>query len=176
MDELQRLAELVRKRNAVEREIGAIIHRPAINSHIGEYIAATVFHVALNTAANSKSFEGTFSDGPLAGKSVEVKCYGRLEELLDMQPDGQPDFYLVMTGPAGTAATARGVSRPFTIAQVFLFEGPTLSRFLQQRAEPAGADKVVGAEFWKTAEIYPEQRNTLLELSSEQRNQLQLFL
>ena len=42
---LERLAELLRERNRVSTEIAALIGRPALNSHVGEYIASQVFDI-----------------------------------------------------------------------------------------------------------------------------------
>ena len=47
MDDLERLALLVRQRNEVEVEITRIIGRPAQIGQIGEYIAAKVFRIAM---------------------------------------------------------------------------------------------------------------------------------
>lgn len=99
MNNLEQLAELIRKRNALEREIKALIGRPAAIGHIGEYIAATVFDIALEESATQKGIDGHFTDGPLKDRTVNIKWYARREGLLDITPDGLPDYYLVLTGP-----------------------------------------------------------------------------
>jgi len=43
MTDLRKLAELIRRRNAVGREIAALIGRPAQIGHLGEHIASQVF-------------------------------------------------------------------------------------------------------------------------------------
>jgi hypothetical protein len=50
---LERLAELLRERNRVSTEIAALIGRPALNSHVGEYIASQVFDIELYDKARA---------------------------------------------------------------------------------------------------------------------------
>ena len=97
MDKLKELARLIRQRNEIAREIGALIGRPALVGHIGEWIAQEVFSMRLEDSAVQKGFDGRFCAGPLVGKTVNVKWYGKREGLLDVNPDGVPDLYLVMT-------------------------------------------------------------------------------
>ena len=47
--DLQRLAELIRARNATKVEITSIIHRPAQIGHIGEYIASIFLSIKIWT-------------------------------------------------------------------------------------------------------------------------------
>ena len=49
---LERLAELLRERNRVSTKIAALIGRPALNSHVGEYIASQVFDIELYDKEN----------------------------------------------------------------------------------------------------------------------------
>jgi hypothetical protein len=95
------LAELVRRKNAVDAAIAAIVGRPALMSHVGEYVASQVFGIALEASASGRWIDGHFADGPLRGRSVNVKWYGQRDGVLDLHPSGGPDFYLVMTGPKG---------------------------------------------------------------------------
>jgi len=55
MDDLTRLAQLIQTRNQVAREIASLIGRPAIIGHVGEYIAARVFRIALEESAAQKA-------------------------------------------------------------------------------------------------------------------------
>ena len=89
-----------------------------------EWIAQEIFRVTLEENAVQKGFDGRFADGPLVGKTVNVKWYGKREGLLDINPDSVPDYYLVMTGPKAVARTSRGQTRPLVITEVFLFDGP----------------------------------------------------
>ena len=43
MEHLERLAGLIWQRNALDREIAAVLGRPAHSGHLGEYQAAAVF-------------------------------------------------------------------------------------------------------------------------------------
>src|SRR4051794_10887323 len=45
---LARLADLLREKNAIDREIAAVLGRPALQGHAGEYIAAAVFDIELH--------------------------------------------------------------------------------------------------------------------------------
>jgi hypothetical protein len=47
MDNLKELANLIEKRNEIDRKIADIIQRPAIPGHIGEFIASRVFDIQL---------------------------------------------------------------------------------------------------------------------------------
>ncbi len=71
--QLRRLAALIRQRNGIEREISEIIGRPAHPRHMGEFLAARIFNIRLSDSATTKGIDGHFVDGPLAGKSVNVK-------------------------------------------------------------------------------------------------------
>ena len=56
-DDLQRLAGLLRARNANEAEITQVIGRPAQLGHIGEYIAGQIFDVALEQSDGAVELE-----------------------------------------------------------------------------------------------------------------------
>jgi hypothetical protein len=73
MDDLEKLARLIRRRNEVEEEITRIIRRPAQIGHIGEYIAALVFRIALAASASKTGYDGYFEKGPLKGRTVNIK-------------------------------------------------------------------------------------------------------
>jgi hypothetical protein len=73
MDDLTQLADLIKKRNSLERQITALIGRPAQIGHIGEYIASRIFRIVLEESASHKSMDGRFSDGPLKGGTVNIK-------------------------------------------------------------------------------------------------------
>ena len=77
MDDLVQLAGLIRRRNQLEQEITALIQRPAQIGHLGEYIAAHIFDIMLEQSAAHKGFDGRFTDGPLQGRTVNVKWYAR---------------------------------------------------------------------------------------------------
>ena len=70
MHDLAKLAELIRSKNAIESQITALIGRPALLGHAGEYIAAHVFGIVLEESVSHRGTDGRFSDGPLARRSV----------------------------------------------------------------------------------------------------------
>ena len=72
---LNRLAELVAQRNAVSAEISALTGRPAQLGHLGEFIAAGVFDIALEDTAVNKGFDGRFRSGE--GRNSKRGCRGR---------------------------------------------------------------------------------------------------
>jgi hypothetical protein len=175
MKEIARLAELIRTRNAVDGEIAALTGRPALIGHVGEYIAARVFRIALAESAAQKGIDGHFVDGPLARASVNIKWYGKHEGILDMTPDFLPEYYLVLTGPRATSMSSRWGTRPWLIDFVFLFDAPNLLAQLRSRRVKIGIATSVAREFWHAAEVYPTPTNRQLILTDEQRNALALF-
>ncbi len=174
-DQPGRLAALIKERNKVEVEITAIINRPAQVGHIGEYIAAQVFDISLYDSASNKASDGIFKSGPLAGRSVNVKWYGKQEGILDINPHGIPDYYLVLAGPPATAMSSKGMTRPWVINSVFLFEAAPLVTTLQAASVKIGTAAGVRKALREVAQIYPVQRNPALPLSPTQRAQLSLF-
>ena len=51
MSNLEQLASLLARRNAIDEKIAALIGRPAIRSHVGEWIAQEIFRVTLEESA-----------------------------------------------------------------------------------------------------------------------------
>ncbi len=175
MDELKRLAALIKRRNAIEVEITAIIGRPANIGHLGEHIASKVFHIALEESASQKGIDGFFRDGMLVGKSVNIKWYAKNEAVLDITPDSPPDFYLVLTGPKSPATSSRGKTRPWLIESVYLFDAASLLNQLRARGVKIGIATSTTQTLWDKAQIYPAQNNGQLALSEEQCAYLALF-
>ncbi len=174
-DELRRLAGLIRTRNANEVAITEVIGRPALIGHVGEYIAGRIFDIALEPSAVNPGSDGRFRSGPLTGKSVNIKMYGKRERLLDIRPEYVPDFYLVLTGPRTTTATSRGTTRPWGIEEVFLFEaGPLIDR-LRARGVKLGVATSVTEREWISARIWPVSSGSPLEISRAQADDLRLF-
>jgi len=54
---------------------------------MGEWIASKVFDIQLEDSAVAKAIDGRFRSGPLAGKTVNIKIYGKREGLLDTNSD-----------------------------------------------------------------------------------------
>lgn len=161
MDDLERLALLIRQRNDVEVEITRIIGRPAQIGHIGEYVAANVLRIALASSATEKGYDGRFEEGPLKGRTVNIKWYAKREGVLDIEPRSLPDFYLVLTGPYEPAGSSRGTPRPWLITSVFLFDGPWLVDELTKAGVKIGIATSVKKQLWDAAELWPSQRNTI---------------
>jgi hypothetical protein len=134
-----------------------------------------VFHITLEESASQKSIDGYFSDGTLAGKSVNIKWYAKNEAVLDITADSLPDFYLVFTGPRSPATSSRGKTRPWLIESVYLFDAASLLNQLKARGVKIGIATSTTQTLWDKAEIYPIQKNDQLVLSEEQRAMLSLF-
>jgi hypothetical protein len=104
---LEELAELIRRKNAIDAAIAAIVGRPAQMGHVGEFVAAEIFGTLLEHSASTRSIDGYFATAPLAGRSVNITWYGKQEGLLDLARDYPPDYYLVLTGPKGLATSSQ---------------------------------------------------------------------
>jgi hypothetical protein len=136
--------------------------------HLGEWIAARIFSIDLESSASSAAIDGRFAAGPLAGRTVNIKWYLKREGLLDVTESVLLDYYLVMTGPAALATHSRGSTRPWVIESVYLFDARQLLTELRNRRVKVGlASSVVSAQ-WTAAEIYPRQRNPALSVSPDQ--------
>jgi hypothetical protein len=175
MDDLPHLASLIHQRNTLEQRITALTGRPAHIGHLGEYIASRIFAIALEPSATNKGFDGRFTRPPLQGHTVNIKWYAFLEGILDINPAAVPDHYLVLSGPRQPAQSSRDHVRPWTIAHVFLFDGPALVGELQRWGVKIGIAASVRREYWEAAELYPRPQNPLLPLSPQQHVWLQLF-
>ena len=172
---LQELASLIQQRNTIDKKIAATIGRPAHPGHIGEFVAARIFDIDLMESAVHKGFDGYFTDGPLSGKSVNVKKYAINQALLDMTLNDPPDFYLVLTGPRKAAASSRGTTQPWVIKSVFLFDARELTQELQERRIKIGVATSVRGHYWDKAEIYPSANNRALILNPKQRSMIEMF-
>ncbi len=175
MADLTRLAELLKEKHLIDEKIASLVGRPAQIGHVGEYIASAIFDIRLEASATAKGIDGHFVTGPLIGRSVNVKWYAKLENLLDLTPAYLPDEYLVLAGPRSTALSSRGVHRPWLIQFAFLFDARVLAQQLSARGSKLGIASSVPRQYWDAAEIYPVQRNNRLLLSDEQRAILSLF-
>lgn len=175
MTNLEKLARLIKDKERIKKEIASIIGRQAQLGHVGEYVAAHIFNVKLEESASHKGSDGVFKEGPLKNQSVNIKWYTKREGLLDINPNGIPDYYLVLTGPRTVAPSSRGTTRPWVIESVFLFDAKELIKVLEERGVKIGIAASVKLGFWDDAEIYPKQRDNTLELSDEQRRLLSLF-
>ena len=174
MNNLKLLASLLTRRNAIDEKIVALIDRPAIRGHIGEWIAQEIFKVKLAKSKIQKGFDGWFTDGQLDRKMVNVKWYGERAGLLDINPDGITDYYLVMTGPKKGPTK----SLPLVITEVFLFDAHELVNRLRKRKPNVRLGTAAGVpkHEWEAARVYPEAApGARLTLTDAQREALKLF-
>lgn len=72
-DDLARIAELLHQRNTIDEKITRIIERPVATGHLGEWIAAQVFDIELETSASTAAIDGRFRTGKLQGRTVNIK-------------------------------------------------------------------------------------------------------
>lgn len=176
MDELTQLAELLKKKNAIDSLISAQLGRAAEKGHVGEFIASQVFDIQLHPSASFKASDGCFRSGPRAGRTVNIKWYAKQDYLLDLPingaADGLPDYYLVLAGPQ---TKAKITHRPWVITAVYLFNAQQLVAQLQEQGKRIGIATGVNKFLWEAAEIYPDQKVELLTLSQDQQAQLRLF-
>lgn len=172
-DDLEQLAKIMESKNKIDEKVSAIIERPALRGHTGEYIASKIFDIKLEYSASCKAIDGAFRTGTHAGKTVNIKWYGMLENILDVSKDNGPNFYLVLTGPKSVSLSSRGATRPWVISYVFLFESTQLAKDLKYVKK--GIATSVKNRLWERAEIYPKDTNTPLTLTQEQRRLLGLF-
>jgi len=173
--DLEKLADLLSEMNSIGEKISEITQRPATMGHTGEFIASRIFDIELEESATAKGFDGVFRSSSLAGRTVNIKWYGKLEYMLDITPESLPDYYLVMTGPKGQAVSSRGGIRPWLINHVFLFNAAELVIELNARGVKIGVATSVRKHEWQAVEIYPNKRNNVYRLSDEQMAMILAF-
>ena len=175
VDELASLAEMLRKRDEIDRSIAALIGRPAERGHLGEYIASRLFGIRLAESATHPALDGWFVGGALDGSSVNIKWYGADEGILDLREPGTVDYYLVITGPRRGPGSSRRTTRPFVIDQVFIFRSDDMHAALAARGIKIGTATSVVRRLWDAAKIYPDAHSPLLTLSKATCRQLAAF-
>ncbi len=171
------LADLLKRRNQINERIARVVGRPALAPHICEYIASEVFDIELEHSATEAECDGRFCSGPLTGKTVSIKHYGKRRSYLDINPRLLPDYYLVLAGLKKTARTSlRGGTRPFFIEEVFLFDARGLFDRLTQRGATIGIATSVRSKEWDRARIFPRPSEfAALTITSDQAQSLNLF-
>jgi hypothetical protein len=179
MTELERLAALIHRRNEIDAEMALIVGRPPHAGHIGEYVASAIFGIDLHPSAVTKAHDGFFRNGPLAEKSVNIKYGSRRDGMLNLvqssEPADHPDFYLVLTGPTIGAVSSKGLTAPWVIHAVFLFDSRALLENLTSRGIRPGVATSVRKQLWEAAMVCPDANNLALELTDTQRAALTLF-
>jgi len=168
-DELERLARLVRIKNDADAAIGEHIGRPSVPGNIGEYAAAEVFAIQLMTSRSHPGHDGVLTAGPVAGKTVNIKTYGRHESVLDISRH-PCDYCLVLAGPAGRARVL-----PWVIDPVFLFEREHLAATPMARGVKICAATSVRQADRETARVFPPQQAPPLQLAESQLASRALF-
>jgi len=168
-DDLGQLAKLIATKNEADRQIAALIGRPAAPGNIGEFVAARVFGIELEVSGSHPGYDGVFRTGSLVGKTVNIKTYGRHESVLDISPH-PADYYLVLTGPPGQARI-----RPWVIDSVFLFDRNQLVGVLTSRGIKIGVATSVRKADWEAARIFPPGPASPLTLTQRQIALLGLF-
>jgi hypothetical protein len=171
-NELPWLASLVKSRNTIDNKISTLIGRSAQAGNIGEYIAAVIFHIAMEEAGKQRGYDGRFTQGPLAGQSVDVQWRPKHDGQFNIRVDAYPDYYLIMTGLESYASS---VANPWIIESVYLFNGLELLNALKERGVQIGGGTSITGPLWERAEIYPVPRNARLVLTDEERKLLFLF-
>ena len=166
---LAELAELIGKRNEIEKRMSKIIDRPAEKGHIFEYIASQLFPIKLNESAAMGGDDGIFTDGDLNGKKVDIKYYAINEHSIDLNPKVDQDAYLlIFTGPYQPASSSKGKARPLSIDRIYLFNEKELCDQLVNSVK-IGVATSVKSEYWNGKEIYPEnQLNINLKLRTHE--------
>ncbi len=175
MNDLEKLETLLSELNSIGEKISEITQRPATIGHTGEYIAAEIFDIELEESANAKGLDGHFRSGPLGGRTVNVKWYGKLEYMLDINPDALPDIFLVMTGPKSINPTSKGGIRPWLIDYAFLFNAAELMIELNARGVKIGIATSVRKHEFQAAEIFPNKRSMVYRMTDDQMGKLLAF-
>ncbi|QHT59880.1 hypothetical protein GXP70_07900 [Paenibacillus lycopersici] len=176
MQNLSYLAQLLKQKNEVDKQIASILGRPAILGHTGEFIASRIFNITLQEMANSKGIDGYFNNEPLQGKSVNIKWYTKDSRMLDINLNGLPDYYLVLTGQENySLGSSKGTHAPWLIKRIYLFNTIKVIENLKDRKVKIGTATSIIKSIWEQGEIYPKNINKDILLSSEQREFLSLF-
>lgn len=173
--DLIQLSKLLKDSNEINRQITHIIGRPAQIGHIDEFIASQIFNIELEESASRKAIDGHFRGGNLAGNSVNIKWYAKLERILDITPKTLPDFYLVLAGPTSSAGSSKGVVRLWVIDYVYLLRSEELVEKLKSRRVKIGVATSVAKQYWDNAEVYPNQHNFALEIDDRIKEILAIF-
>jgi hypothetical protein len=169
------IAALLHERNSIDASIARVIGRPVTAGHLGEWIASQIFGIALEESAANQGFDGRFRSGALEGRTVNIKWCMKRTGLLDTTEFPDLDYFLVLTGPPAPAGTSRGISRPWCIQAVFLFNARDVYAEQAAQGVRSGIASSVIRTHWDAAEIYPQTGSHLLTATPEQVRMLQMF-
>ncbi len=174
MNNLPRLASLLKSRDTIDSKIAHIIGHPTQIQSVGEYIASVIFGVVLDVSPEHKERDGRFTRGPLMGHTVDVQWRTRHDSILHVKTDPPPDYYLVFVG-SKEATAIQSLSIPWVIESVHLFDASELLLALHERGVQIGTGTSITGPLWEHAEIYPAQNSVQLQLTGEERELLTLF-
>jgi hypothetical protein len=69
-----------------DAKIATIIGRPMTAGHLGDWVAARIFGIALEPSATATAIDGRFTSGGLRDRTGNVPWYLKREGLLDVTP------------------------------------------------------------------------------------------
>ncbi len=200
-NDLNLLADLIKKHNENGKEITQIINKGAKIGDVGEFIASQIFYIDLEESGNNKGSDGKFSKpSHLAGKSVNIKWYTKrgASGVLDLpkdlpdnlseakEKDLLPCYYLVLTGAKSKDDGSKKKSWSWSIDYVFLFKARKLICELRNRVNNRTKRKIkigTATSLWKSdwekAQIYPVPSDPPLSLkrtiTKDQEDKIKLF-
>ena len=67
VEQIVRIAELLRARDSIDAEIAVITGRLMTSGHLGEWIASRVFDIELEPSAAAAAIDGRFRSGAFRG-------------------------------------------------------------------------------------------------------------
>lgn len=176
MIQLEQLADLLRVFNSINHALSGLLERSANLGNISEIIASEILHIQLEERANHPVFDGTFSSGPLQGKTVNVKWRNEGVKAINMKDaDTLPDYFLALAGPHKSSIKTKSLYHPFAIKQVCLFEAVPLVQRLKKEGIAIRHQTRIDAGTWEKARIYPVQEGSPLPLTRTQEDLLTLF-
>lgn len=174
-EKLIRLRDFIREKRYWDEAIFNLIGRPALTGHVGEFIASCIFDIELEKSASRSAYDGRFKEGPLSGKTVNIKWYSKQERMLDLTLEELPDYYLVMTGSSLSTRSSSAQKISWLIEEIFLFDAYQLVETLKKRKVKIGIASSVPKHLWEEAMIYPIPRSNLLRITEAQKQLIQLF-
>ena len=176
MSNLKQLSSLLVRRNAIDEKITALIGRPAIRGHVGEWIAQEIFKVKAGKIRESEGLRRPVYRRSAGRTDGECEVVRQARGAARHQSSQRPGQYLVLTGPKAEATTSKGQTRPLVITEVFLFDASALVEQFKVQKRRLGVAASVRQHEWKTARVYPKAApGARLTLTDAQREALKLF-
>lgn len=173
---IRQVAGLLRERDVIDAKIAQVTGRPVAAGELGKWIASQVFDIQLERSATASGIGGRFRSGHLRGRTVNVLWYMKHQGLLDTSESAALDYYLVLTGPPSQARSPSGITEPWCIDSVYLFDARRLRSEQESYGVKPGTASSLTKSQWRAAEVYPSCRNPLFLVMPNQAALLQLFL